>query len=96
MRKIILWMSVSVDGFIEGPGRDIDWHLVDDELHRHFNAELSAMGGFLNGRVTYELMAHFWPTADADPASTAPMREFARIWREMPKIVYSRTLERAD
>jgi dihydrofolate reductase len=89
-------MSVSVDGFIEGPGRDIDWHLVDDELHRHFNAELSAMGGFLNGRVTYELMAHFWPTADADPASTAPMREFARIWREMPKIVYSRTLERAD
>src|SRR5450830_1528241 len=96
MRKIILWMSVSVDGFIEGPGRDIDWHLVDDELHRHFNAELSAMGGFLNGRVTYELMAAFWPTADADPASTGPMREFARIWRDMPKIVYSRTLERAD
>ena len=96
MRKIVLWMSVSVDGFIEGPGRAIDWHLVDDELHSHFNAELSAMGAFLDGRVTYELMAAFWPTADADPASTEPMREFARIWREMPKIVYSRTLERAD
>jgi dihydrofolate reductase len=96
MRKIVLWMSVSVDGFIEGPNRELGWHLVDDELHSHFNAELSAMGAFLDGRVTYELMAAFWPTADADPASTGPMREFARIWREMPKIVYSRTLERAD
>ena len=96
MRKIVLWMSVSVDGFFEGPNRELDWHLVDDELHSHFNAELSAMGAFLDGRVTYELMAAFWPTADADPASTGPMQEFARIWREMPKIVYSRTLERAD
>ena len=96
MRKIVLWMSVSVDGFIEGPNREIDWHLVDDELHNHFNAELSAMGGFLDGRVTHELMAEFWPTADADPVSPAPIREFARIWREMPKIVYSRTLLRAD
>jgi len=96
MRKIVLWMSVSVDGFFEGPNRELDWHLVDDELHSHFNEQLSAMGGFLDGRVTYQLMAAFWPTADVDPASTPPMREFARIWREMPKIVYSRTLERAD
>ncbi len=40
-------------------------------------------------------MASFWPTADADPASSEPMVEFAGIWREMRKIVYSRTLERA-
>jgi dihydrofolate reductase len=95
MRKIILMMSVSLDGFIEGPNREIDWHLVDDELHDHFNEQLSTMGAFLSGRVTYELMAGFWPTADADPSSTRPMVEFARIWRDMPKIVYSRTLERA-
>jgi dihydrofolate reductase len=96
MRKIILMMSISLDGFIEGPDRDIDWHLVDDELHTHFNEQLSAMGAFLSGRVTYELMAGFWPTADTDPSSTGPMVEFARIWRDMPKIVFSRTLERAD
>jgi dihydrofolate reductase len=96
MRKIILVMSVSVDGFIEGPERQIDWHLVDDELHSHFNEQLRTMGGFLSGRVTYELMAGFWPTADSDPASTPPMVEFAGIWRDTPKIVYSRTLERAD
>jgi dihydrofolate reductase len=69
--------------------------MVDDELHSHFNEQLSAMGAFLNGRVTFELMAGFWPTADADPASTGPMVEFARIWRDMPKVVFSRTLERA-
>jgi dihydrofolate reductase len=96
MRKIILMMSVSLDGFIEGPHRELDWHMVDDELHNHFNEQLSAMGAFLSGRVTYELMAGFWPTADTDPTSTGPMVEFARIWRDKPKIVYSRTLERAD
>jgi dihydrofolate reductase len=95
MRKLILMMSVSVDGFFEGPNRELDWHMVDDELHTHFNEQLGAMGAFLDGRVTYELMARFWPTADQDPASTGPMVEFARIWRDMPKIVFSRTLERA-
>ncbi len=96
MRKIVLMVSVSLDGFIEGPDRDLGWQLVDDELHTHFNEQLSAMGAFLDGRVTYELMAEFWPTADQDPSSPPPMVEFARIWRDMPKIVYSRTLERAD
>jgi dihydrofolate reductase len=96
MRKIVLMMSVSLDGFIEGPDRQIDWHRVDDELHSHFNEHLRAMGAFLDGRVTHELMAEFWPTADSDPSSTGPMAEFAGIWRDMPKIVYSRTLERAD
>ncbi|MFF8788133.1 dihydrofolate reductase family protein [Streptomyces sp. NPDC015125] len=96
MRKIILSMSVSLDGFIEGPERQIDWHQVDDELHRHFNEQLRQMGAFMNGRVTHELMAEFWPTADADPSITGPMAEFAGIWRDTPKIVFSRTLERAD
>ncbi|MGP4002786.1 dihydrofolate reductase family protein [Streptomyces sp. 8N706] len=96
MRKIILMMSVSLDGYVEGPDRQIDWHRVDDELHSHFNEQLRTMGAFLSGRVTYELMADFWPTADADPSSTPLVVEFAGIWRDMPKIVFSRTLQRAD
>src|SRR6476659_4593243 len=67
MRKIVLMLSVSLDGFFEGPNRELDWQLVDDELHEHFNGVLGAMGAFLSGRVTYELMAGFWPTADEDP-----------------------------
>ncbi|WP_328720115.1 dihydrofolate reductase family protein [Streptomyces sp. NBC_00247] len=93
MRKLILSISVSLDGFFEGPDHDIDWHFVDEELHQHFNDELGRMGAFIHGRVTYELMAEFWPTADADPANTGTVAEFAVIWRDMPKYVYSRTLD---
>lgn len=96
MRRIVLMTSLSLDGYIAGPDGELDWHLVDDELHQHFNDHLAGMGGFLMGRVMYELMAAFWPTADADPASTPTMVEFAQIWRDMPKIVYSRTLDHAD
>ncbi|MFJ8006504.1 dihydrofolate reductase family protein [Streptomyces fagopyri] len=96
MRRIVLMMSVSLDGYVEGPNREIDWHRVDEELHRHFNEEISRFGALLDGRVTHELMAAYWPTADQDPASTPTEAEFAGIWRDIPKIVYSRTLERAD
>ena len=91
-----MMMSVSIDGYFEGPNRELDWHLVDEELHRHFNEWLGAAGAFLDGRVTYELMADFWPTVDQDPASGPTMLEFSRIWVDMPKLVYSRTLENAD
>jgi dihydrofolate reductase len=95
MRKIISMMSLSLDGFIEGPNRELDWHMISDELAAHFNEQLGVMGGFLDGRVTWELMAGYWPTADADPAAPQAVAEFARIWRDMPKIVYSRTLAQA-
>ncbi len=95
MRKVVLTMSVSLDGYMEGPGRDIGWHVVGEELLRHFNAWLGQAGAFLEGRVTYQLMADYWPTADRDPAAPAAVAEFARIWRDMPKIVYSRTLTSA-
>jgi dihydrofolate reductase len=57
---------------------------------------MARAGGFLEGRVTYELMEDFWPTADQDPAAPPTIVEFAQIWRDMPKVVYSRTLERAS
>lgn len=96
MRKIVLMMSVSLDGYIEGPNGEIDWHVVDAELHRHFNREIRQMGALLSGRVTYELMAGYWPTADKDPDSAPEVVEFAGIWRNMPKVVFSRTLERGE
>jgi dihydrofolate reductase len=96
MPDIVLFAGISLDGYIEGPNQEIDWHLVDDEVHRYFNEVLGSMAGFLSGRVTHQLMAEFWPTADEDPSSPEVMKEFARIWRDMPKIVYSRTLTHAD
>jgi dihydrofolate reductase len=95
MRKIVYMMSMSLDGYMETPEGSLDWHRVDDEVHAHFNELLRGMGAFLEGRVTYELMEEFWPTADEDPANAGPMAEFAGIWRGMPKIVYSKTLQQA-
>ena len=94
MRKVIAWMGMSLDGFMAGPDGEIDWHHVDDELHEHFNDALRDKGAFLMGRVTYEGMEEFWPTADRNPESTPAMLDFAGIWRDVPKVVYSRTLER--
>jgi dihydrofolate reductase len=96
MGKLVYTQSASLDGYIERPGGDISWHRVDEELHRHFNEKFDAFDAFVSGRVTYEMMAEFWPTADTNPDSTPAMVEFARIWRDKPKIVYSRTLPHAD
>ena len=94
MGRVVVMQQVSLDGYVEGPGADIDWHLVDDELHTHFNEVLGVLGAQLMGRVTYELMEGFWPAADADETAPAPVVEYAGIYRRTPKVVYSRTLER--
>lgn len=96
MRKIVLMMQLSVDGFFEGPGRDISWHRVDEELHSHFNQYIAGAGALLSGRVTHQLMAGYWPNADADPTADPVTVEFARIWRDLPKVVFSRTLQHSD
>ena len=93
MGTVVAHISISIDGFFEGPDRDISWHRIDDEVHTHANEVLATAGAFAEGRVTYLMMEEFWPTADQDPACPEPMREFARIWRDMPKLVFSRTLE---
>src|SRR5256885_17158909 len=85
MTKVILFVQVSLDGFFEGRKKEIDWSMVDDELHAHVNEVLKTKGGFLSGRVAYELMAGYWPTAGADPASPPVGKEFARIWRGLPQ-----------
>jgi dihydrofolate reductase len=69
---------------------------VDDELHAFFNDEARAMSAFLYGRRMYELMTDYWPTAETDPSATPAMLEFARIWKDKPKVVFSRTLERVE
>lgn len=92
MGKLIYTMNVSLDGFIETPDHSVDWGTVDDELHTWFNDETRSLAASLYGRRLYETMAAYWPTGENDPAATAPMREFARIWNAMPIIVFSSTL----
>ncbi len=96
MRSVILWMQVSLDGYAEGPHGAFDWPMVDEELNGFFVQELRQAGMFLYGRKVYEMMASFWPTADEQSWATEPQAAYARLWRPMPKIVFSNTLERAE
>jgi dihydrofolate reductase len=96
MRKIVMHLGISLDGYFEGPNREIDWHLIDDELHAFINDGLRTMSAFIEGRITYELMADFWPTADQAPDADAATIDFAGIWRDTPKIVFSRNPEWTD
>ncbi len=96
MGRLIYTMNVSLDGFVETPEHSLDWATVDDELHQWFNDEAKTLDASLYGRRMYELMADYWPTAEDDPSATDAMREFARIWKPMPKIVFSSSLERVE
>ena len=62
MRKVLFFMMVTLDGFFEGPNHSIDWHNVDEEFNTFANAQLDSVDMLLFGRVTYELMAAYWPT----------------------------------
>ena len=96
MSKLIYSMSVSLDGFVATLDRSIQFVHVDDELHEVFNEEARSVGTMLYGRRMYELLVAYWPTGDQDPAATPAIRDFARIWRDKPKVVFSHTLERVD
>src|SRR5215210_848384 len=95
MGNVIYSMSVSLDGFIAGPGGEIDWGAPDEELHRFHNRRTSELGTHLCGRRLYEVML-FWETADANPAAAEHELEFARIWKGLPKVVFSTTLETVE
>jgi len=92
VRRVIYAMSVSLDGFIEATNGDLRWSFPDDELHRHFNDQETMIDIHLYGRRLYENMAAYWPTADETPSAPRVEIEYARIWKAMKKIVFSRTL----
>ena len=93
MRKLIYSMGVSLDGFIAGPAGEIDWSAPDEELHRFHNQQARETAVHLYGRRLYDVMT-FWETVDERPSAPEHVLEFARIWKDTPKIVFSTTLEK--
>jgi dihydrofolate reductase len=93
MGRVLYLMNVSVDGYVETPDHSLDWGKVDDELHAWFGDRQRETAVSVYGRRLWEVMAAFWPTGEANPASTEPMREFARAWNTTPKVVFSHDLE---
>ena len=86
MRKVIYSMMVSLDGFIENPNREINWILIDEELHTFINNQQAEIDTYLYGRRLYEVMT-YWETADTNPGDvscsktrTAPSPSSRLVW----------------
>ena len=96
MGKLIYSLNVSLDGFAETPDHSLDWAIVDEEVHTWFNDQARTLDASLYGRRMWEVMAGYWPTGEDDRSATDAMREFSRIWKQTPKIVFSTSLERVE
>ena len=91
MRKMFSFMITSADGYHADPGQALDWQTIDEEFSQFALAQLREAGTLVFGRVTYELMAAFWPT----PAGEESDPDVAKAMNTTPKIVISRTLPQA-
>jgi dihydrofolate reductase len=91
MGKLIYSMSVSVDGYIAGPGDDISWGVPSEELHQYHNDRVRELGAHLLGRRLYETML-VWETTDDSDWDNDIQRDFATVWQDLPRIVFSTTL----
>jgi len=90
MRRLIMWNMVTLDGLFEGTKSwDIDWHeyVWGEELEQLSIEQLKSADMLLFGRVTYQGMASYWPSATG---------EVADFMNSIPKVVFSRTLDKAD
>ena len=94
MRKVILPMMLSLDGYFEGPNRDLSWHNVDKEFHMFTIKQMKEVDLIIFGRRTYQTMESFWPQAQDDPKMSKENLIVARLMNRMNKIVVSRTLNK--
>jgi dihydrofolate reductase len=92
MRNIISLAHISLDGFMAGPGGDMGFIVFNDELADHTYPLIGSVDLAVYGRVTYELMEGYWPTAGDAPDAGAHTKSHARWYNGVKKIVASRTL----
>jgi dihydrofolate reductase len=92
MRNIISLAHISLDGFMAGPGGAMDFIVFNDELADHTYPLIADVDLAVYGRVTYELMEGYWPTAGDAPDASAHTKTHARWYKGVKKIVGSRTL----
>ena len=92
MGKLSYSMMTTLDGFVDGPGSDLSWALIDEEIHRFVNERERPVSTCLYGRKMYEMMS-FWQTPEAVTNNPEWEVEFAHLWRGQRKLVFSRTLQ---
>jgi len=92
MRKLTAFNFLTLNGFFEGQKGDISWHRHGEEEGEFSSESLQSNNILLFGRVTYELMASYWPT----PMAMQNMPAVAEGMNATEKIVFSRTLKKAE
>ena len=95
MRKIISFMHISLDGFVAGPNGEMDWIKVDEEIFDFVGKRISEGDTALYGRVTYQMMEDYWPTAGDKPAATMHDIEHSRWYNKVHKVILSTTMKEA-
>jgi dihydrofolate reductase len=99
MGRFVYSMNVSLDLRIEqvpGDNGAGEWMRIDEELHREFNARAREVAVIVHGRIFYETMEEFWPTAHEDATLPDFLHEYGEIWTAKPKVLVSRTRRTAD
>lgn len=94
MRKIIVSMNVTLDGFMAGPNCELDWHFQhwNQEMAETAGRQLSKTDTILLGRITYQAMAQYWPSVEGDLSFPREDIAFAEMMNDHSKIVFSKTL----
>lgn len=95
MRKVVLFMHISLDGFAAGPNGELDWISYDEELEKYAEEIVSTVGAALYGRVTYHMM-EYWRTVPSNPSATKHELEHAQWIENIPKIVFSKSLDKVE
>jgi dihydrofolate reductase len=95
MRKIISFMHISLDGFVAGLNGEMDWIKVDEEIFDFVGKRISESDTALYGRVTYQMMENYWPTAGDEPGASKHDIEHSKWYKKAHKIVLSKTMKDA-
>ena len=93
MRKIISFMHISLDGFVAGPNREMNWIKVDEEIFDHVGKRISEGDTALYGRVTYQMMEGYWPTAADKPNASKHDIDHSKWYSKVHKVVLSKTMK---
>lgn len=92
MRNLIFFMHTSLDGFVAGPNGEMNWISIDDEIFDFVGTMTDKADAALYGRVTFDMMQGYWPTAGKQPNASKHEREHAAWYSKVPKVVLSRTI----
>jgi dihydrofolate reductase len=93
MRKIISFMHISLDGFVAGANGEMDWIKFDEDLFNYVGKRISEGDTSLYGRVTYQMMESYWPTAGDKPTATRHEIEHSKWYKKVHKVVLSKTMK---